>query len=46
MEIQRQAEYYGLPEPDRSPAPPPEKVAELLTPATPWSGPVKIEDGQ
>ena len=44
MEITRQSEYYGLPTPDREPAPAPEKVAELLTPATPWQGPMKVDD--
>jgi hypothetical protein len=42
MEITRQADYYGLPAPERGPAPPPEKVAEQLRPPTPWSGPIKV----
>jgi len=42
MEIMRQADYYGLPEPPHSPAPPIERVADLLAPPVPWSGPMKV----
>jgi hypothetical protein len=41
MEITRQADYYGLPQPERESAPAPEKVAELLQPPCPWQGPAK-----
>lgn len=46
QEITRQADYYGLPEQPHEPTPAPEKVAEQLRPATPWSGPDKISDAQ
>jgi hypothetical protein len=46
MEITRQADYYGLPTPEREPPPPPERVAEQLAPAVPWSGPSKIATQQ
>jgi len=42
MEITRQADYYGLPQPERGPAPSAEKVAEQLAPAQPWQGPAKL----
>jgi hypothetical protein len=42
--VEKQAEYYGLPTPERDPAPPPEKIAEQLRPAVPWSGPMKVVD--
>lgn len=40
-EIIRQAEEYGLPTPESAPLPSAEKVADLLTPPTPWAGPIK-----
>jgi hypothetical protein len=43
MEITRQADYYGLPTPERAPAPAPEKVAEQLKAPTPWQGPATVE---
>jgi hypothetical protein len=43
MEIIRQADAFGLAESDPEPAPPPEKVAEWLKPATPWSGPTRVD---
>lgn len=42
QEITRQADYYGLDAPERSPAPPAEKLADQLAPPTPWSGPTKL----
>lgn len=45
MEIIRQADAFGLPEPEREPAPAPEKVADLLKAPTPWSGPAKVDRG-
>ena len=44
QEIVRQAEAFGLPDSDRDPAPPPEKVADLLKAPTPWSGPMQVEE--
>ncbi len=44
MEITRQADAFGLPTPEREPAPAPEKVAEQLVPPTPWQGPDKASD--
>ena len=40
QEIVSQSDYYGLPQPERAPAPAPEKVAELLKAPTPWEGPM------
>ena len=42
QEIVSQSDYYGLPQPERAPAPAPEHVAELLKAPQPWSGPTKI----
>lgn len=42
QEIVGQADYYGLPQPDRTSAPPPEKVADLLKAPPLWEGPMKI----
>lgn len=42
QEIVSQSDYYGLPQPERAPAPAPERVADLLKAPTPWSGPTKI----
>ena len=42
--IVSQADYYGLPQPERAPAPAPEHVAELLKAPQPWSGPTKIRE--
>ena len=39
QEIVSQADYYGLPQPERAPAPAPEKVAELLRARRRGSGP-------
>jgi hypothetical protein len=44
QEIVSQSDYYGLPQPERAPAPAPEKVAELLKAPTPWSGPTKVDE--
>jgi hypothetical protein len=43
MEIQSQADSYGLPERTTPPAPPPEKVAEQLRPPTPWERPLQVD---
>lgn len=43
QEITSQADYYGLDVPERTPAPPAEKLAEQLTPPTPWQGPTKVQ---
>jgi len=42
MEIMRQADYYGLPEPPRGLIPPMERLADQLAPPVPWSGPMKV----
>jgi len=42
QEIVSQSDYYGLPQPERAPAPAAEHVADLLKAPTPWSGPTKI----
>ena len=44
QEIVSQSDYYGLPQPERAPAPAPEKVADLLKAPTPWSGPTKVDE--
>ena len=44
QEIVSQSDYYGRPQPERAPAPAPEKVADLLKAPTPWSGPTKVDE--
>jgi hypothetical protein len=46
MEIQSQADQYGLPERTTPPAPPPEKVAEQLRPAPLFERPLRVESGE
>lgn len=41
-EIISQADEYGLDAPARDPAPPPEKVADLLKGPPQWEGPMKL----
>jgi hypothetical protein len=42
MEITRQADYYGLPDNAPSNVPPAERLADILSKPTPWSGPSKV----
>jgi hypothetical protein len=43
MEITTQADYYGLPEPQRDPLPSQERIAEQLAPAQTWQGPAHLD---
>lgn len=44
QEIVSQSDYYGLPQPERTAAPAPEHVAELLKAPTPWQGPAQVRE--
>lgn len=46
MEVTSQSDQFGLPEQHRSPAPPPEKVAEQLRPAPLFERPLRVESGE
>jgi hypothetical protein len=42
VEITRQADYYGLPDNAPTNVPPAERLADILSKPTPWSGPSRV----
>ena len=43
QEVVGQADAYGLVEPERTPIPTAEKVADALKPSVPWERPLRVE---